>query len=335
MAPERPRSVSYDIPLPPRIIDRKPEPEVREVPTLKPKRRSKKLTLGIKLPELLRPGRVERVQPRIIPRYVEPDIIDPEYVDLREPRRPRPPPINVQRPHPDDFVPLPPAVPSPRRPAGEEIPILETRSPRSARRLPIIHAPTSPLREHRRRRTPSSSPSPVREVETIRIRRLDKTDRGKAERVRARDVEDQTRIERERRYGAEEVNYRLADIVLRETSERRRAEAQRQSAEIAVADLQRENEELARARRIADREAVLAEREREQERERARERVRDAIRRPHEARDPSQARREVPRPARDRGAEVIRAAQEARRQDFGERISYYHNGRRIDQDRCD
>ena len=336
MAPERPRSAGYDMPFGPRIIERKPEAEVCNSPIPKTKRPSKKLTLGFKFRELFRPVKIERVRPKSILRRPEPELVNPEYVQLREPRhtRTRPRPISPRRPPPDEFVPLPPLVPSPRRRLEEETPFLEIRSPR---RSPIIHSPSPPLREHRRRPASSPSPEPVREVETIRIRRLDKTDHSKAQRHRERDVEDEARIERERRHDAENENRRLAEVAMRERSERLLAErdvqeavAQRRSAEIAAADLQRENDRLGRERRLAEREAAVLERERERERER----VRAAIGRPQDIFRSAREGRDAPRPApEDRGAAVIQAAQDARRQRRGERISYYSNGRRIEQDR--
>lgn len=339
MAPERPRSVGYDLPLGPRIIERKPESEVRESSIPQPARRSKKLTFGFKFRRLFRPAHIETIQPRSILRRPEPGYVEPEYVELREPRRPRSPPIRPQRSPQDDFVPLPPPVPSPRHLPDEEAPILEIRSPR---RRPVIHAPPSPLREHRRRRSPSPPTSPIREVETIRIRRLDNTDRGKAERQRARNVEEEARVERERRHEAEDATRHLSEIAMRERAERRRAErdarnadAQRRSAEVAAADLQRENERLDRERRVAEREAAVLELERERERER----LRDALGRSQPvlrpARDLPRQTRDSPQPLTDRGAEVIQAARNARHLRRGERITYYVDGRRMEQDRHD
>jgi hypothetical protein len=335
MAPERPRSVGYDIPFGPRIIERKPESEVREVPFPQRERRPEKLTIGFKFRELFTPVRIERVQPKSILKHREPESVDPEYVELREPMRPRTRPLSPRRQPLDDFVPLPPAMPSPRFRPEEETPILEIRSPRHP---PIIHSPSPPLREHRRRRA-SRTPSPVREVETIRIRRLDKTDRAKAERQRAQKIEEEARTERERRHAAEDATRNLAELALRERSERRRAErvaqnadAQRRSAEIAAADLQRENERLDRERKVAKREAAVLELERERERER----IRDVLGHPQGVFRPARrvplAPRDPPRTP-DRGAEVIQAAQEARRHRRGERISYNDNGRRIEQGR--
>ena len=339
MAPERPRSVAYEIPFGPRIIERKPESEVRDSSLPKIRRRSEKLTIGFKFRELFK---IERVRPKSILRQrsePEPELVDPEYVEMREPRQPRPPPVSSTRtPPPDEFVPLPPPVPSPRRQPEEEAPIFDVRSPRWA---PIIHSSSPRLRQQRRRPTRPPSPEPVREVETIRVRRFDETDRGRAQRQRERDVKEEARIERERRHNAEDVNRRLAELALRERSERleaerhaRNAETQRRSAEIAAADLQQENEQLDRERRLAEREAAVLERERARERER----VRDALGHPADifpaARGAPQHTRDIPRPPpTDRGAEVIRAAQEARRHRDGERISYYDNGRRIQQGR--
>jgi hypothetical protein len=335
MAPERPRSAGYDIHFEPRIIERKPEGEVCDNPIPKTKRSSKKLTFGFKFGEFFRPVKIKRVQPKSILRRPEPEpepeLVDPDYVQLREPRRSPPRPISPRRPPRDEFVPLPSPVPSPRRHSEEEAPIVEIRSPRGP---PIIHPPSPPLREHRRRPARSPSPEPIREVETIRIRRLDKTDRGKAQRHRARNVEEEARRERERRHDAEDVNRRLAEIAMRERSERLHAErdarnavAQRRSAEIAAADLQRENDRLGRERRVAEREAAVL----EEERERERERVRNALGRPQDVYRPAREPRDVhqPMPA-DRGAAVIQAAQEARRHRRGERISHYPSGRRIE-----
>lgn len=176
-------------------------------------------------------------------------------------------------------------------------------------------------------------------METIRVRRLDRTDRGKAERQHARNVEEEARIERQRRHDAEDENRHLTEIAMHERSERHRAERevqaatmQRRSAEIAAADLQRENDRLDRERRLAEREAAVLERARERERER----VRDLLSRPQDpfrpARDVPQLPREAPRRSSDRGAEVIQAAQDARHHRRGERISYYYNGRRIEPD---
>ena len=341
MAPERPRSVGYDIPFGPRIIERKPEGEVREVSIPKREGHSKKLTFGFKFRELFRSARPETPQPRSILRRPELEPVEPEYVELREPGRRRPPPTHTGRQVADDFVPLPPPMPSPRHPPDEETPIIEIRTPRQP---PIIHSPSSPLREHRRRRASSPSPwsSPVREVETIRIRKLDKTDRGKAERQRARAAEDEIRIERERRHDVEENNRQLAEMVSREASDRRRAQrsaqnaaAQRRSAEIAAADLQRDNERLDRERRLAEREAAVLERERVRDQERVREvfgRTQGAFR---PAREPPRSPRDPIRPSTDRGAQVIQAAQANQRLRHRERISYHAYGRRIEQDRHD
>jgi hypothetical protein len=327
MAPERPRSVGFDIPVGPHIIERKPESEVRESSIPKKERRSKKLTFGFKFRDLFRSART----PRSILRYPEPEHVVPEYVEVREPRRSRPHPVRTHRSPSDDFVPLPPPVPSPIRRPEEETPIIEIRSPR---RPTFIHSPSPPLREHRRRRapSPSPSPSPIREVETIRIRRLDRTDRGKAERQRARNVEEEARIERERRRDAEDDTRHWEAIAVRERIER-------QSAEIAAADLQREREnerlERERERRVADREAAVLERERERDRER----VRDAAAHPRDnfriPRDGARYAREAAQPPRDRGAEVIQAAQNANRVRRAERVFYYVNGRRIEHDRHD
>lgn len=315
MAPERPRSVGYDIPFGPRIIERKPEGEFRD---------------------LFRQARDETLLPRSISRRREPQIVEPEFVELREAKQP---PRRRQRSPSDGFV--PPPAPSPRHSLGDEVPYLEMRRPRQS---PIIHSPSPPLREHRRRRVPSPLPSTV-EVEKIRIRRLDRDkterDRDKAERLRGRGIEKETRMEREHRRVAEDAS-RLAEVALRERRERRRvereaenADAQRRSAEIAAADLKRENDRLNLERRLAEREAALRERERERERERDRERVRNAFGRAQDvfrsAPFAPQHTREVPRPNTDRGAEVIQAAQHARQTRRRERILYYINGQRIER----
>ena len=324
MAPERPRSAGYDMVLEPRIIERRPDEEVRVSSIPKRRNRSKELTFSFKFRDLFKPFRTKKVQPDSIKRRPELDFVEPAYVELREPRRPRTPPVSPRRPPPEEFVPLPRLVPSPRHQAEEEIPILEVRSPRHP---PVIHSPPSPLREHRRRRTPSPA-SPIREVETIRIRRLDKSDRDKAGRQRARDVEAEARIERERersRDGGDDRR-RLAEIALHERSERRKAER-------AAAILQQENDD--RERRLAEREAAVLERERERERERfydTPEHRRDVF---QPAEDYPLRRSEAPRPPTDRGAEVIQAAQASRRLRRGEQIAYCVGGRRTDPGRHD
>ena len=210
---------------------------------------------------------------------------------------------------------------------------------RSPRQPPVIHAPSPPLPGHPRRRAPSPLPSPVREVETIRIRQLEKADRGKADRRRAREIEEEARIEHERRRVAEDASRHLEEVALRERRQRLKAEreaenavAQRRSAEIVHADLQRESDRLERERRLPEHEAALLVPERQRERARAR----DSLGAPEDmlrpAPDASRRTREI-RPNADRGAEIIEAAQLARRLRKGERISYYANGRRTDQGR--
>lgn len=133
---------------------------------------------------------------------------------------------------------------------------------------------------------------------------------GKVEGVQLRNANEQVRSKHAHQYDVEEANRHLADIALREKLEQYRAEGQRQNTEIAAADLQRENEKLAVTRWIAKHEAALPKRKREQEREMERERIDNAIHHSQEVGDPPQSRREAPRSARDRDADV---AQEAHR----------------------
>lgn len=334
MAPQRLRSVSYDLPFGARIIERKPESEVGDSPLSKTRRRPKKLTLGFKFRDLFRPTRTRSILRRrpVSDPEPEPEIVGSAYVETREPRQPRARPVSPRTPPPEQYVPLPSPVPSPRHRPGGEARIAQIRSPRMD---PIIHAPSPPVRVRRRRSTRSPSPEVVREVETIRVRRFEQTDRGRAQRQRERDVEQEARIERERRHNAEVDNHRLSATAQRERSERRAAETE-------AAALRQENELLDRERRLAEREAAVRDRdrERERERERAREREREQERRERErghaadilppARGASQYTREIPT---DRGADVIRAAQNAGRHRRGERITYYENGRRVQEDR--
>jgi hypothetical protein len=338
MAPERPRSVAFDLPLEPRIIDREPKVEVRDlaIPTMRG--RSHELTLGLKICDIFAPAHPLPSRPKIVRREIEIGRVQPEYVELREPRSSRIPPTEPPRSSPARFVPLPPRAPSPRLPTEQEVPALDFRGPG---RPAVIHAPASPRRQHHRRRAISPRPSsPVREVETIRVRRLEKTDRSKAERRRSRDIEEEARAERERRYDAEDASRRLADIILRERSERRRAErdaqeaaAQRRSAEIAAEDLQRENERLDRQRRLAEREAAVLEREREREREWIRTELGTSGQGSRAFREPPRHTRNDPLPQPDRGNEVIQEAQAAARRRRAERVPFITHDRRIDQDR--
>jgi hypothetical protein len=342
MAPERPRSASYDIHIEPRIIERKPENEVRELPITITKRRSKKLTFGFKLRNLFRPARVQPIQPRSILRRPRPEPEEPEYVEVREPGRRRPsPPISPRRAAHDTFVPLPPRVPSPGRYTEEEPPVIQIRSPR--RRTPIIHAPSPPLRQHRRRPSPSPPATPIREVETVRVRRLERIDHPRAERQRERDAEVELRIERERRRDAEITARRLEEDNRREHSERRRAERaaldaqdQRRSAEIVAEELQLEMERRERLRRLEEREAAVVAHQRGQEERERRERdmARVAFAPRPEVIRPARA---AARPETDNGAAVLTRAREAgrRRQRAEERIFYIVDGRRVERDRRD
>jgi hypothetical protein len=319
MAPERPRSVGYDIPFGARIIERKPDSEVREVPIPKKRGRSKKLTFGMKLRDFfLRPIPVGKARPKSILKRPETDLANFAHVVERAPRQQLSSSIYDRTQSVDDFVPLPAPLSQPRRRAWEEAAYLEERSPRSA---PIIHSVSLPRhgqgrasspssnRRHSQRRAPSPSPSPVCEVETVRVRRFDQTDRGRAERHRARNVEAEARAERERRHNADHIR-RQEEPTLEE-----------------IARLLRENE-LAREQRIAQLEAAVLERDRELERRE----VAQAFGHP-QADFPSARAGDVLRPATDRGAEVIQDAQARGRRRRGERISYYSDGRRIDVDR--
>ncbi|KAF7514087.1 hypothetical protein GJ744_004412 [Endocarpon pusillum] len=119
-------------------------------------------------------------------------------------------------------------------------------------------SPTSPRRKHGQRRAPSSTPSPVHEVETIKISKLDSTCRGKAERQRARTAEEDVRNERVQQLGRELVEMG----------------AQVKSAFAAAMYRQQENELLDGAQQLAEREAAVLEWEPICELERGRERQR-------------------------------------------------------------
>jgi len=308
MAPERPRSVGYDIPFGARIIEREPDNEVREAPIPKKRGRSKKLTFGMKLRDFFRPMLVRQARPKSILKRAEPDLADPAYVELREPRQQRPSSIYDRRQSVDDFVPLPALLSPPRYRTGEEAPFLETRSPRSA---PIIHSASSPRRRHSQRRASSPSPSPDCEVETVRFRRSHRTDRGKAERHRARNVEAEARAERER--GANAAHNRRQE---------------EPTLEDRAAHIQRERQRLAREQRLSQLENDVLERERELERRRVSQAFGYT-----QADFPSARGGDVLQPTTDRGAEVIQEAQARGRLRRGERISYYRDGRRIDMGR--
>jgi hypothetical protein len=309
MAPERPRSVGYDIPSGARIIEREPDSEVREVPIPKKRGRSKKLTFGIKLRNLFGPVFVRKVRPKSILKHTEPNLADAAYVEVREPRQQRPSFIYDQRRSEAEFVPLPGLLPSsPRHRAGYEAPLMEMRSPRSA---PLIHSESSPRRRHSQRRASSPLPSRVCEVETVRVRRFDNTDRDRARRHRARIVEEEIRAEHERRPNADH-NRLQQERVLEERE----------------AYLQRGNARLARERRLAQLENEVLERERELERRR----VSPGFGHPQSDFPPARG-GDVLRPTTDRGADVIREAQARGRVRRGEQILYHSDGRRIDPNR--
>ena len=64
----------------------------------------------------------------------------------------------------------------------------------------------------------------MREVESIRTRRLDKIDKLKAELRRQREIEQQVRIESKKRHNVEDVNRQLTGMIGRERAQRRKAE---------------------------------------------------------------------------------------------------------------
>ena len=312
MAPERPRSVGFDVDFGPRIIERKPDTEVRELPIPEPEKKSK-LTVGFKFRDIFRAPKIETIQPKSILRRPQPQVElmeEPEYVELREPRRVRRTP-SPPRPLQQPYVPLPPPVLSPRfqRHEDDDDPVMVLRGPRQA---PIVHSPAPPSPRQRRRRPVSPSPSPVREVESIRTRRLDKIDKPKAEVRRQREIEQQVRIEREKRHDVEDVNRQLTGMIGRERSQRRRAEHHAQEADDHRRSLEIENERLERQRRLDQRDAELIEEVRPRERGRPRDALTHGIRASREIRPHNPPSPRGPQTA-DRGSEVIREAQEAAR----------------------
>ena len=219
----------------------------------------------------------------------------------------------------DDFVPLPPPIP----PFQQDFdPIVQVVEPRSRQRPRVYHHP----------RSRSSHMSPHRshhEPEVI----------FEPERTHRRDAE-RTRQERQRRREAEAEAERVREAALRERDRRRRAEAdlrqaedltqrmervaiqERENARRAAADAEeadalarRAEQELNRERRervLAERERAVLERHRAREREERAEAEAEARRR--RPLDVEIIQRNFPMGLdRDRGADVIRQAQETER----------------------
>ena len=340
MSHRRSRSWQTDQSPAPVIVER--EPSVRSDLPLRPKRRSKKLTIGFKFanPFRSRKTTTRRVLQSSPPRRV---VVHQERVDLRDPEPQRsttPTEFMFRSAHQDGFVPLPPPLSSYRQHHPD--PIIEVRSPVGTRR-PELHQ-FGPDRfgfpaEGRDFPQPlMRDPERVIARERDRRRDADRVARelereARAERQRRRDAEAEAhRIsteavrERDRRREVEDITQRIGRVAVQERESRRQAqedarqaEAETQEAEERARRLERELNQVRRERTVAERERVVLERQRRQEeQERADEIARNARRRSVHIIQP-----DLPI-ATDRGADVIRQAQDAARRRRDEESLYGH-----------
>jgi len=296
----------------PVIIER--EPHVRTTRPGRQRKQPKRLTFGFKF---VNPFKSRNRNVRIV--YQEPHrgrqrADRPEFFDVRERERERrrsEESSSMSRtPRRDDFVPLPPRLPEP---IVEVLPPNPRRTPevhqgprRNSFDFPINH---SPVRVY--------EPERIIERERDRRRNADRVARQEARRRREAEEEaERVRVaavrERERRRRAQEVTQQMERMAINERDRRGEAEEEirRLAAEAAGADARARHAEAALLleRRLAERERADRERRRQAEiEERAEADAWNHRRRPVHIFQP-----DLP-PLVDRGAEVLRQAQEAER----------------------
>ena len=301
----------------PVIIER--EPHVRTTRPARQRKQPKRLTFGFKFvnPFKSRNRNVRVVQPEIHRGRQRAD--RPEFFDVRgrerEPRRSEESASMSRAPRRDEFVPLPPRIPPIHQGPDPGIEIL----PPNPRRTPEVHQGP--------RRNSFDFPinhSPVRVYEPERVIERERSLRRNADRLARQEVR--------RRREAEEEAERGRLAAVRERERRRRAQEMTQQMErMAISERERRGEAEEAIRRFAAEaaeaeararhaEAALSLERRLAERERVRERAEAEVWNPRR-RSVHILQHDIP-PLVDRGAEVLRQAQEADRRRRGNDALY-------------
>ena len=324
----RPYSWARDQSNGPVIIER--EPHVRTTRPTRHRKQPKRLTFGFKFvnPFKSRNRNVRVVHQEIHRGRQRAD--RPEAFEIRErerePRRSEESATMSRAPHRDEFVPLPPRIIHHQGPDPIEVlPPNPRRTPEihQARRnsfdFPVNHSPVrayEPERiiEHERDRRKIANRVARQEVRRRREAE-EEAERARLEAERVRLEAEQVRLaavrERERRRRAQEITQQMERMAINEREKRGEAEeeARRLAAEAADAEARAKHAEttLLLERRLAERDRADRERQRQAEiEERADADAWNRRRRSvHIQQDLS--------PLVDRGAEVLRQAQEAER----------------------
>jgi hypothetical protein len=249
----------------------------------------------------------------------------PEIVEVREweqgPRRSEESASMSRDPHRDEFVPLPPRIPVHHQGIHHQgpDPVIEIL-PTTPRRTPEVHQPrrNSFANEFPINHSPVRPYEPELVIERERDRRRNADRHARQETRRRREAEEEVeRVrlaaarEREHRRRAQELAQQMERMAINERESRREAqeEARRLAAEAADAEARARQAEAALLveRRLAERVRAFHERQRQAEIEdRAEVEARNHRRRSvHIQQDLT--------PSMDRGAEVLRQAQEAER----------------------
>jgi hypothetical protein len=316
----------------PVIIER--EPHVRTTRLAPQRKQPKRLTIGFKF---VNPFKSRKRSVRVVHQEIHrrQTADRPEVVEVRErerePRRSEESASMARDPHRDEFVPLPPRIPI-RQPdthhqdihhqgihhQGPD-PIIEILPP-NPRRTPEVHQAPRNSAEFPMSHSPVRAHEPDRVIERERDRRrhADRLARQEARRRREAEEEaERVRLaaarERERRRRAQELTQQMERMAINERQSRREAqeEARRLAAEAADAEARARQAEatLLLERRIAERERAAYERQRQAE-------IEDRV--VPDARSPRRRSIHILQPDLsplvDRGAEVLRQAQDAERQ---------------------
>lgn len=313
----RPRSWVRDQSDGPVIIER--EPHVRTTRPARQRKQPIRLTFGFKFAN---PFKSRKRSVRVVHQEVHrgPQRADrPEVVDVREwerePRRSEESASMSRDPHRDEFVPLPPRIPPIHHQGIQHQgpdPVIEILPP-NPRRTPEVHQARRNSFDFPMNHSPVRPYEPERIIERERDRRRNADRHARQETRRRREAEEAAVRERERRRRFQELTQQMERMAINERESRREAqeEARRLAAEAAEADARARQAEAALLleRRLAERERVFHERQRQAE-------IEDRVR--VEADAQNHRRRSVhiqqdPTPLVDRGAEVLRQAQDAER----------------------
>jgi hypothetical protein len=314
----------------PVIIER--EPHVRTTRPARQRKQPIRLTFGFKFAN---PFKSRKRSVRVVHQEVHrgPQRADrPEVVDVREwerePRRSEESASMSRDPHRDEFVPLPPRIPIQHQGIQHQgpDPVIEILPP-NPRRTPEVHQARRNSFDFPMNHSPVRPYEPERIIERERDRRRNADRHARHETRRRREAEEEAeRVrlaavrERERRRRFQELTQQMERMAINERESRREAqeEARRLAAEAAEAEARARQAEagarqaeaaLLLERRLAERERVFHERQRQAE-------IEDRVR--VEADAQNHRRRSVhiqqdPTPLVDRGAEVLRQAQDAER----------------------